>query len=106
MKSSISIAVMLLFAFSALSLGLAYADEIEATINETESNETLGNETLTNTSLENTTLTNETLANASLINETLANATLNNETLNNLTEPEDGASPFADVKGRQPKPRN
>lgn len=95
MKSYIPITITLLFAFSALSLGLAYAEEIKATINETEANETLGNETLTNTSLEN----------ASLTNETLKNATINNETLNNLTEPEDETSPFANVKGRQPSSR-
>jgi uncharacterized protein YjbI with pentapeptide repeats len=105
MKSYIPITITLLFAFSALSLGLAYAEEIKATINETEANETLGNETLANTSLENASLTNETLANASLINETLKNATINNETLNNLTVSEDETSPFANVKGRQPSSR-
>lgn len=95
MKNTIPVTIMLLFAFSALSLGMAFAEENETAVNETTANETIGNETLVNTSLEN----------ATLINETLANATINNETLNNLTELENETNPFANVKGRQVKPK-
>ncbi len=105
MKSSIPITIMLLFAFCALSLGLAFAEETKAAANETEINETLVNETAINATLENATLTNETLANASLTNETLANATVDNETLTNLTGLENETNPFENAKGRQVKPK-
>ncbi len=96
------IAMMFLFAFTALSFGLAFAEnapvadeENASSMNKTVINETLGNDTLTN----------ETLNNATLANESLENATLTNETLNNLTMPENETNPFGKVKGRQPSRR-
>ena len=92
MKSSIPIAIILLFVFAALSLGLAFAGEtIQADEN--------------TTAAMNETVTNETLVNDTLTNESLENATLTNETLNNLTMPQNETNPFANVKGRQVKPK-
>jgi uncharacterized protein YjbI with pentapeptide repeats len=112
MKSTIPLAIMLLFVFSALSLGWAFAGEttqadekITTAINETATNESLGNDTQTNETLINATLTNKSLENATLTNESLENATLVNETLNNLTMPLNDTNPFAKIKGRQPSRR-
>jgi hypothetical protein len=96
MKSSIPIAIILLFVFAALSLGLAFAGE---TIQADENTTAAMNETM------NVTVTNETLVNDTLNNESLENATLTNETLNNLTLPQNETNPFGNVKGRQPSRR-
>ena len=87
-----SIAILILFALTACSLGLALAEE-SAKVNE--SANATENATLTNQTLENETLINETLENATQINETLTNETLTNE-------PASDASPFENAKGRQP----
>ena len=99
MKSDITTAILLLFALSALTLGLGFAEEINKTANETIANETLENATLTNASL------NASLENATLTNATLGNATSINETADNLTAAQNDTNPFGNVKGRQPTHR-
>ncbi len=105
MKNSISIAIVLIFAFSAISFGLAFAEEIAANATENAANETEGNNSSINATLENATPINETLENATLNNESLENTTLNNDTLDNLTASGNDTNPFANVKGRQPTHR-
>lgn len=107
MKNAIPTVIMLLFVFSALSLGWAFAEEnMQADEkNTTAVNETAMNKTATNETLGNETLANETLSNATLTNESLENATLANETLNNSTMPQNVTNPFAKIKGRQPSRR-
>ncbi len=102
MKSSIQIAILPLFVFAALSLGLAFADE---TIQADENMTAAVNVTVTNETLVNNTLNNESLENITLDNTSLENATLTNETLNNLTVPQNETNPFGNVKGRQPSRR-
>ncbi len=92
MRSSIPIAIIPLLVLTALSLGLAFAEEtVQADEN--------------TTAAMNKTVTNETLGNNTLNNESLENATLTNETLSNLTVPKNETNPFANVKGRQPTRR-
>lgn len=112
MKNAIPTVIMLLFVFSALSLGWAFAEETmqaneknATAVNETAMNATTLNKTATNETLGNETLANETLINATLTNESLKNATLTNESLNNSTLPQNVTNPFAKIKGRQPSRR-
>jgi hypothetical protein len=92
MRSFITIAIIPLLVLTALSLGLAFAEEtIQADEN--------------TTAAVNETVTNETLGNNTLNNESLENATLTNETLCNLTVPQNETNPFGNVKGRQPSRR-
>jgi len=90
-------AILLLFALTACSLGLALAAEA-VKVNES-ANVSL-NATLTNASEEIGVAANDTLENETLINGTLENETLENETLDNETA--EDANPFENTKGRQP----
>jgi hypothetical protein len=87
-----SIAILILFALTACSLGFALAEE---SVKVNESANATENATLNNQTLENETLINETLENATEINETLTNETITNET-------DSDANPFENTKGRQP----
>jgi len=88
MKSSITMASMVLFVFAAQCFGFAFGTE-EATANESI----------------NVTSINETLKNATLTNETLSNEALSNETLDNESLDQNDSDPFANAKNRQPTRR-
>ncbi len=84
--------VIILFALTALCFGISLAE------NAVLPSESRG---ATNNSAE----INETMINTSAYNETIENSSLSNETLTNETEDENSTNDFANVKGRQPRPK-
>lgn len=88
MKSPIAAAIVLLLAFTALSIGPTFAEKT-----------TPAHENMT-AAINNTSI-NESLKNATAANETLINATLINGTLENATMPQNDTDTFSKVKGRQ-----